>query len=559
MRLFFLLLILFAVPSYAEDSSYGLAMHGAPKYTAGDTHLTYANPSAPKGGTLHHSAIGTFDTLNPYTIKGKAAQGLGLTTDRLMARIWDEPFTMYPLIAKSYKIADDRSWISFEINPAARFHDGSPITVADIKFSFETLRDFGRPNQRRIYKLVKNVDTTDTSITFTFGEGYDQETALIIAMMPILSKSYWADKTFDETTLNAPLGSGPYKVASIDAGRRITYERVKDYWANDHLTRQGLHNFDNIIYDYFRDDGVALEAFKSGETNIRRENNIARWNSAYDIPAVASGEIVKLDLPHQRPEKARGLIFNTRRAPFDDIRVRQALDLMLDKEWINTNLFFGQYKEIQSYYPNSELAAPKAPKTTQTARQKIREANRLLTEAGWTIENGKRVKDGQPFTFEILLNAPQDEKIALHFKRALAKAGIEARPRVLDTAAYRGRLNEYDFDMTLYHWLSSLSPGTEQILYFSCESGKQQGRWNFPGICDPNIDALAASIAQSKNRKDLITAVHTLDEKLIEGHYMIPLFYKGSDSFAIQNTIKYPAETPLYGAVLETWWMDNKE
>lgn len=558
MRILLTLLALLLSPN-AHAQSHGLAMHGAPTYTADSPHLSYANPAAPKGGTLKHQAIGTFDTLNPYTIKGKSAAGLGLVYDRLMTRVWDEPFTMYPQIAQSYTMPADRSAISFTLDPRARFHDDSPITTADVNFTFETLRDYGRPNQRRIYKLVSAVETTETTIKFTFGKGFDQETALILAMMPVLSQADWADKDFDSTTLTPPLGSGPYRIESVDAGRQITYQRVPDYWAANHFTAKGLFNFDTISYDYFRDDGVALEAFKSGATTLRRENNIARWNAAYNTPAVKSGDITKHTIPHQRPEKARGLIYNTRRAPFDDIRVRHALSHLLDEKWINKNIYYGEYKRINSFYPNSELAANNQPPANTDRRALLRKANRLLDKAGWTIQDGQRIKDGQPLTFEILLGAPEDEKIALNFKQSLKKAGITTNIRVLDTAAYRGRLNEYDFDMTLYHWLSSLSPGTEQMLYYSCEAANQPARWNFPGICTPEIDALAASIAQSTTREQLLTRTKQLDAKLMAGHYTIPLFHSGADNIATWKPIARPEKTPIYGSVIETWWMDLDE
>ena len=546
-----LLILLLSYPAFAD--SFGLAMHGTAQYSAEDAHLSYANPNAPKGGHFKHSAIGTFDTLNPYTIKGKAARGLNLTTDRLMARVWDEPFTMYPLIAQSYSMPEDRSAIAFTLNPKARFHDGSPITVDDVEYSFETLREFGRPNMRRIYQLVTEVTKTDTSITFSFGEGYDQETALIVAMMPVISKTYWQNLNFESTTLIPPLSNGPYRIEKVDPGRSITYARVADYWAKDLLTNTGHHNPDRITYTYFRDDGVALEGFKAGTTNIRFEPNIARWHTAY--PDMKG--IVKHSIAHQRPEKARGLIFNTRRPPFDDIRVRAALNMLLDRDWIAKNIYYGEFKPINSYFPNSPLAAQIIESPPPSRRAAIRAAYNKLDEAGWIIDNGKRVKDGQPFGFEILLGAPEDEKIALNFKQSLAKAGITANIRVLDTAAYRGRLNEYDFDMTLYHWQNSLSPGTEQQLYWTCEAASQPARWNFPGICDPEVDALAASIAQATSREDLVHTAQALDLKLTQGVYMIPLFYSGTDRYASAPQIKRPQDTPLYGAVQETWWIEK--
>lgn len=571
------------------QKKYGIAMHGAPKYTKNDTHVDYANPDAPKAGHLKQAAIGSFDTLNPYSIKGKAAQGLNLVYDRLMARVWDEPFSMYPLIAESYEMPEDRSEITFHINPDARFHDGSAITADDVLFSFETLKNEGRPNMRAVYRLVESAEKTgENGVRFAFGEGYDEETALILAMMPVLSQDWWEGKTFDATVLDVPNLNGPYTVDSVDVGRSITYKRVPDYWAKDLLPNVGHYNFERITYDYYRDDTVAFEAFKAGETDLRRETDITKWAGAYDFPSLKSGAVVKETIAHQRPEQAKGLIFNTRRAPFDDPKVREALNLLFDFDWANENLFYGEYKRISSYYPNSELAAsglpseaelallepyrdqvpsavfgpayaPPSASNQQDMRANMRKASALLKEAGWSVENGVQVKDGKAFTFEILLSAPEDEKIALHFKRSLDKMGIRTNIRVLDSAAYRGRLNVYDFDMTLYYWLSSLSPGTEQVLYYGCAAADEPARWNFPGICNPAIDALADGVARSKTRESLVTHIHALDRILTHGRYMIPLYYSGADYFSYKNTIRHPENTPIYGAVLETWWMDTSE
>ncbi len=567
---------------------FGIAMHGTPKYDENDTHIDYANPEAPKGGHITHAAIGTFDTLNPYSIRGKAAQGLNLVYDRLMARVWDEPFTMYPLIAQSYEMPEDRSEITFHLNPKARFHDGTRITADDVLFSFQTLKTEGRPNMRSVYRLVATAEKTgNNGVRFVFKDGYDEETALIIAMMPVLSKDWWAGRTFDATTLDIPNLNGPYTVESFDTGRSITYKRVEDYWAKDLLPNVGHYNFDRVTYDYYRDDTIAFEAFKAGETDIRRETDIAKWAGAYDFPALGSGEVIKEAIPHQRPEKAKGLIFNTRRAPFNDPKIREALSLLFDFDWANKNLFYGEYKRIKSFYPNSELAAtghpndlelsilepyreeipaavfgpafePANASSQQELRTNMRRASALLKESGWSVIDGKQMKDGQPLAFEILLSAPEDEKLALHFKRSLDKLGINVNIRVLDAAAYRGRMNNYDFDMTLYYWLSSLSPGTEQILYYGCQAANEPARWNFPGICNPAIDAIAAAVAQAKSRESLVAHIRALDRILMWERYMIPLYYSGSDYFSYKNNVKHPENTPIYGAVLETWWMDQE-
>ncbi len=588
-RTLILTLLLF-VPAHSSfaEAPYGLAMVGTPKYTAQDTHLTYANPDAPKGGVMKQAAIGTFDTVNPYTIKGTAARGLNLIYDRLMRRVWDEPFTMYPLIAKSYEMADDRSWITFTIDERARFHDGTPITVDDVEFSFNTLKESGRPNMRRVYKLVSTVKKTNTTITFEFGEGADAETPLILAMMPVLSKTYWNAHGFDSTTLDAkPFTNGSYRIEKIDAGRQITFKRVADYWAKDLLVNKGHHNFDTLTFDYYRDNTVAFEAFKSSEYDFHIEYDAGKWASAYDFPSVIDGAVTANSISHQRPERLRAMIFNTRRAPFDDIRVREALNLLFDFEWINQNLFYGQYKRINSYYPNSELSArgipsalemdilkpfkdtlpaaifddtytPPVNDTPQTRRVNMRKANALLNDAGWIVEDGKRIKNKQTFTFEMLIGAPEHEKIALHFKNSLKKMGIDMTIRVADTAAFQDRLSDYSYDMTMYKWNNSLSPGAEQLLYWGCAAANESSRWNYAGICDPAIDSIAANIAQAKTRDNLVAHARAMDRILSHGQYIIPLYYAGADFAAYNTKIKRPPETPIYGMVTETWWMDKK-
>ncbi len=573
MRLFiFFYALLSFIPLTLAETKFGIAMVGEPKYNAESVHLDYANPDTPKGGTLKQSAIGSFDTLNPFSIKGRAAQGLNLTTDRLMARVWDEPFTMYPLIAESVEVPEDRSSITFNLNSKAKFHDGSSITVDDVLFSYETLKKEGRPNQRRIYKLATPKKLNEHSIQFKFGEGYDRETVMIFALMPVLSKAYWAkqyleEKTFDTTTLEAPMGSGPYKIIKAESGKQITYKRVKDYWAKDLLTNKGHHNFDKITYDYYRDNTVSFESFKAGGLNMRREWDAGNWNKSYDFPALTDGRVIKEEIAHGRAAKVRGFIFNTRRAPFNNIEVRKALNLIFDFDWMNKNFFYGKYKRIGNpflysgtYFPNTDLEYQhdlSNVKITTDRRFLLKEADRMLNDAGWPIKNGKRVnvKTGEIMSFEILLDDPANEKISLAYSRNLKKMGIEPNVRVLDSAAYRGRMSEYDFDMTLYYWHSTLSPGTEQYLNWSCESAEQPSRWNYAGVCDPEIDELAKSIPEAKTREELIKNAQKLDKKLQNGVYMVPLYYNPQDYVAYWPPLKHPENTPLYGMVVETWWM----
>lgn len=536
-------------------------MHGS-RYEDGTVkQLSYVNPDAPKGGTLSEGVIGSFDTLNPHNIKGRPAQELGLVTDRLMARVWDEPFSLVPQIAASADLPEDRSWVIFNLDPRAQFHDGSPITSADVLFSYDTLKQYGRPNMRRIYQLATPAILDDRRIKFTFGEGYDRETVMIFAMMPVLSKAYWQDRNFDTTTLDAPLGSGPYKISRVDPGRQIVYERVADYWGKDLLIARGQYNFDRIVYDYYRDDSVAFEAFKAGAFLLRREWNAGLWHSGYDFPALNAGRIKKEALEHGRPDRVRGFIMNTRRAPFDDIRVREAMSYLFDFEWANRNLYHNQYKRIDSFYPNTDLAAPDAfvPPVNETREQKranMIKADNLLKEAGWIIKDGKRVnaETGSPMRFEILADDPSQEKLALSFVNVLRKMGLDVRVRVADTANFRGRLNDYDFDMVVYFWLSTLSPGTEQYLYWSCESKDVKGRWNYAGICDPEVDRLSRSIADVHTREDLKAHTHALDRLLMNGHYSVPLYYSDQDFVAYDSRLKRPETVPMYGMVIESWW-----
>ncbi len=574
-----------AYPAQAEIL-YALPMHGDPKYTRDFAHLDYANPHAPKGGTLRQAAIGSYDSLNPFAIRGKAAQGLSYVHDRLLTRVWDEPFTLYPGIAEKIDVPADRSAITFFLDPRATFQDGTPITADDVIFTFETLREHGRPNMRRVYGLVETVEKRDErTVHFALGDGYDRETVMILSIMPVLSKAWWSGRAFDSASLDIPVASGPYKIASIDPGRKIVYERNPDYWAAELPVNRGHYNFDRIIFDYYRDDTVAFEAFKAGNLDLRREWDANKWAKGYDIPAVKSGKVIQESLDHGRPERVNALIYNMRRPPFDDIRVRDALGLSLDFSWINQNLFYGLYRQVDSYYPNSLLAATGEPDAAQLAvlepfrndlpaeifgpvwqpppsgsadamRENLRKADELLKDAGWIVKNGQRVNaaTGAPFTFEVLLGSPDDEKLGLAFTRGLKRLGINAGIRVLDQAAFISRLNDYDYDMVLYYWLSTLSPGTEQILYWGCDAAKQPSRWNYAGICVPAIDAISLKIAAAPDYDDLVATVRALDRVLLWGRYMIPLYYPGRDFVARQSGLGRPENTPLYGMVVETWW-----
>lgn len=563
-------------------------MHGEPKYAGGFEHFDYANPKAPKGGTLRYAAVGTFDTLNPHVVKGVPAAGLGYVFETLLARAWDEPFSLYGLLAESVEMPPDRSEIIFRVDSKARWHDGTAVTAEDILFSFDVQRRFGTPNRRQYYGRVGQAQMLDErTVRFAFvpdSDGaFDRELPLIMGLMPIHQKAWWEGREFERTTLEPPMGSGPYRVAEVDAGRRIVFNRVRDYWGANLPTKRGMHNFDRIIFDYYRDDSVALEAFKAGEADIRREDDPNKWATGYDGPALASGRFVKLEEPHQRPESARGFIFNERRALFRDVRVRRALGMAADFGWINRTFFHDALKRTRSYYPNSELAATGLPSGLELEaleplrsmlppalfaepfdlpsggdRADRRAAFELLEQAGWRVE-GQRLVDaaGQPFAFEILLGDPSDERVAMEFGRGLSRLGIAARIRTVDGPQFQQRLDDFDFDMTLRGWTSTLSPGNEQIYYFGSAAAGQSGSRNYPGIRDAAVDALAGALGQAKTRDELVGDVRALDRVLLWGHHMVPLFYSPVDRLAVSSRLGRPKTTPLYGAMPETWWEER--
>lgn len=564
-----------------------IAMHGSPALPPGFDHLPYADPQAPKGGTLRYGVVGTFDTLNPHIVKGVPAAGLGYTFETLLTRSWNEPFTLYGLVAHDFDVPDDRSEITFHIDPRARWHDGSPILADDVLFSLDVLKRLGTPNRRQFYERVRLAERIDDrTVRFVFAPGddgrLDREMPLIMGLMPLHQKAWWSARAFDHTTLEAPMGSGPYRVAEVEPGRRIVYERVRDHWSADLPVLKGLHNFDRIVFDYYRDDAVALEAFKAGAVDIRREADPVKWTTAYDGPALADGRIVKLELPHQRPEYARGLIFNERRELFRDGRVRRALGLTTDFAWIARTLYHDAVSRTASYYPNSELAATGVPSGEELAvlesvrdrvppalftepytppggdaRDGRRQAFELLGAAGWRLENG-RLADGQgrPFAFEILLGDPSDERVAMEFTRGLARLGITATVRTVDSSQFQSRIESFDYDMTIRAWISTLSPGNEQLYYYGSAAAGEAGSRNYPGIRDPAVDSLATALTNVDSRERLVATARALDRVLLWGNHMIPLFYSPVDRLAASSRLRRPAVTPLYGAMPEAWWMD---
>jgi microcin C transport system substrate-binding protein len=589
-----LLVLAAAVGAIAQSagvtSGHAIAMYGDIKYPAGFKHFAYVNPAAPKGGTVRLAAIGTFDTLNPFTLKGVKAAGLGTMYDQLTASSADEPFTQYGLIAETIEAPADRSWVAFTLRPEARFHDGSPITVDDVIWTFETLKTRGDPFYRSYYAQVLRAEKVgERKVKFVFGAGENRELPLIVGQLPVLPRAYWEKRDFEKTTLEPPLGNGAYRIESFEPGRAITYRRVKDYWAARHPVNAGRENFDVIRYDYYRDRTVALEAFKGGQYDFIQENSAKNWATAYDSPAVKAGLIRKEEIPNQVPTGMQAFAYNTRRPVFADRRARHALAHLFDFEWSNKNLFYGAYTRTRSYFSNSELASsgppspeelkilepfrgkvpgevftkeyrPPATDGTGNIRDNAREALRLLAEAGWTVKGERLVNGrGEPMQFEILLSDAQWERIALPFVKNLQRIGVAARVRTVDTAQYQKRMEEFDFDMTVEVWGQSLSPGNEQRDFWSSRAAATKGSRNVAGISDPVVDRLIDLVIQAPDRASLVARTRALDRVLLWGHYVIPNWHIRAYRAAYWNKFGRPSVAPKYALGFDTWWVDPKK
>ena len=571
-------------------ATYGLSLFGDLKYGPEFQNFDYANPAAPKGGTMKFSAIGTFDNLNPFIVKGVPAAGIGQLFDTLMLQSQDEPGSQYGLIAESVDVAPDRLSELFTLRKEARFNDGSPITPDDVVWTFDTLRQHGLPSYRSYYADVTKVEREGgRGVRFQFKSADNRELPVIVGEMPVLSKKYWSGRDFEKTTLDPPLGNGPYKIAALQPGQSITYQRVSDYWAANLPVRKGTGNVDTIRYDYYRDGTVALEAFKAGAYDIRQENSSKQWATGYDSPALNAGLIKKEEIKNELPSGMQGLGYNLRKPLFQDPRVREALGYAFDFEWSNKNLFYGLYRRTRSYFDNSDLAATGVPqgeelKILEPYRGKIpdevfsqeydppkydgsgdirpglRKALELLKAAGWSFKGEQLVNDktGQPFEFEILLNDPAMERIMLPFTRNLKRMGINARLRTVDTAQYQQRLNTFDFDMTVVLFPQSLSPGNEQREFFGSKAADEQGSQNVIGIKNPVIDEIIEGLVRAPDRPSLIAYTHALDRVLQYGYYVIPQFHLGAFWVAYWDKFRRPEVAPKYGLGVSSWWVDPK-
>jgi peptide/nickel transport system substrate-binding protein len=580
-----------ATPAAAE-AMHAIAMHGAPAMPGDFTVMPYANADAPKGGRLVQGVLGTFDSLNPFIVKGLPAQSLrGYVIESLMARGYDEPFSLYGLLARTIETDDARSYVTFSLDPAARFSDGTPVTAADVIFSWQILRDHARPNYRTYYSKVARAEALDDrTVRFDLSGADDRELPLILGLMPVLPEHAIDAGAFENTTLAKPVGSGPYTVVEIDPGKSVTLKRNPNYWGRDLPINRGLWNFDELRFDYYRDANAYFEAFKSGLYDVRSESDPSRWQTAYDIPAVRDGRIVKEAFATGLPKVSSNFVFNTRRAIFSDLRVRQAITLLFDAEWINHNFFFDLYRRSASYFDGSELSAyhrpadererallAPFPDAVQAAvldgtwsppvsdgsgrdRKTLREALRLLGAAGYELK-GTTLRErasGRPFRFELMVTNRDDERLALAFANSLARAGIEAQVRLVDAVQFDQRRQSFDFDMMPYRWEQSLSPGNEQSFYWGSAAADAQGSRNYMGVRSPAIDAMIGAMLSARERTDFVAAVRALDRLLISGCYVVPLFYLPEQWVARWASIAHPARTSLFGYLPETWWQQPK-
>lgn len=582
-----------AVPAAAQAPGTGprhaIAMHGDIKYPPGFAHFANADPAAPKGGDVRFHAVGTFDSFNPWIIRGVGNGLVGFTIETMMVGSDDEPFTMYCLICETVETPADRSWVEFAMRPGARFHDGSPIEPEDVIWTFETLKAKGRPFYRAYYGDVTAVEKTGPrKVRFSFRNGENRELALIVGQVPVLSRKWWEGKEFDRPLTEPPLGSGPYRIDSFEMGRNVVLRRVADHWARDLGVYRGRNNFDTMRYEWFRDPTVAHEAFLAGNYDLRLENTARLWAQGYDTPAFRDGLFRKIEIPERRVAGMQALVMNARRKPFDDRRVRLALNHAFDFEWSNKNLFFDAYVRTRSFFDNSELAArglPQGeelailekhraklppelftteynpPKTDGTGniRDGIREATRLLREAGWRVVDQKLVDaSGRQMAFEVLLfqNQSQFERVIAPFIANLRRLGIDARIRSVDVAQYQNRTDEFDFDMIVGGWGQSESPGNEQREYWTSARADQKGSRNSVGIKDPVVDELVELLIAAPDRESLVQRTRALDRVLQWGHWVIPNWYTAVDRVAAWDRFGMPPTTSKGGFDSTTWWVD---
>jgi peptide/nickel transport system substrate-binding protein len=571
----------------AQLAQHAIAMHGQPAWRPGFPHPTYANPNAPKGGQLVQGVLGTFDSLNPFIVQGLPAISIrSFVIESLLARGYDEPFTLYGLLADGVETDTARSYVTFSINPAARFSDGKPVTPEDVIFSWALLRDRGRPNFGIYYSKVVKAEREGRKVRFDLADTKDRELPLILGLMPIVAKHATDPETFEKTSFTAPLGTGPYTVTKVKPGASVTFTRDPNYWGRDLPINRGLWNFDTIRFDYYRDGNTHFEAFKTGLYDARVETDPGRWQTGYTFPAVRKNQVVKESFPYGLPKGMQGLVFNTRRPIFADIRVREAILHLFDFEWLNHTYFFDLYRRTASYFDDCPLSAhgrpgnarerellkpfPGAvrpdimegqwspPKSDGSGRDRngLRRAFALFAEAGWHIEGTALIHraTGRRFAFEILASTRDEERLALAFSRTLKRAGIDARVRSVDATQFEQRRIRFDFDMMKYHWEQSLSPGNEQLFYWGSVAADEQGSRNYMGVKSKAADAMIHAMLAAVGEDDFVTATRALDRVLLSGFYVVPLYHLPVQWVARWTKIKHPNRSSLFGYLAETWW-----
>lgn len=597
-----MLLLLLTVNGHARSEilvSHAVALHGTPKYPANFSHFDYVNPHAPKGGTIRLMGVGTFDTLNPYTLKGLppylSLWGVFGLNEPLMvgsgqySPSGDEPQTAYGLIAESIEYPENRRWVIFNLRAEARFHDGSPITADDVVFSYQTLVEKGHPRFQQMYQDVKSVKKLGPKrVKFTFSGEDTRALPLRVGELPVLSKAFWQNRDFEKALMEPPLGSGPYRLVDFEPGRRLKFVRVKDYWGKELPVNRGRYNFDTVIFDYYRDLHVAFEAFKSGEFDVYRDYISSNWATGYDFPALQRGDVIKLEIDHDIPTGYQAFFFNTRRELFKDIRVREAIAQMFDFEWLNRAIFFNAYQRNRSFFPNTELAASGMPTPEEltllepyranlpahlfetpfetpvtngkgTLRKQQRKALKLLKEAGWQIKNNQmiNIKTGEPLVFEVLFDQPSFAKVLLPFKRNLKRIGIDMQLRSVDRTQFKNRLDHFNYDMMVEVLVHTLSPSYELKLYFHSEQRNMPGARNYSGIAHPAVDGLIEEIINAPSREQLITRTRALDRVLLWHHYSIPQYHLDYHRIALWNKFGRPSVSPPYVFNFRDWWWDN--
>ena len=583
------------LPAWAQEAeqkitrTWAMAEFGEPLYGPDMPHWPYANPDAPKGGSVVLGAFGSFDSLNTYILRGQWPAGVGLISDNLMTGSGDELSSAYGLIAENAEYPEDKSWIVFNLRPEARWHDGQPITADDFKFAFDTIKQYGRPFLQSFYEDVSGIEVLDPhKLKFTFKTRDSMKPLLTVAQSSPLPRHWWNANGRDitKTTLEPLLGSGAYRIKAVDPGRSVTYERVADYWAADLPVNRGLNNFDQIRYDYYLDDTVLFEAFMAGRIDYRQENRAQRWNQSYGVPAVTNGNLIKRVVPDETPRGTQGYIFNLRRPQFQDVRVREAINLLYDFESVQRTLLFGEYKRVKSWFPNSEFGAGGAPDPAELAilekykdkvrpevltkayeppvtdgsgniRNNLREALRLFRDAGWELKNNRLVNAaGDQMRMEILLVSPSLVRVTEPFVQNARRAGIDASIRVVDTSQYQVRVDDFDYDLLSVALNFFPPPGAEQRSYFGSAAADIRGSANIPGIKDPVVDGLIEELIGAKDLETLAATNRALDRVLLWGWYQIPQWYNDESWLAYWNKFGYPEKKARYSIGFPgTWWM----